>query len=109
MNYSAKETRRVDLVVGVGYEDDLIKVKSVLADIISKETRALTDPEPLVAVSELADSSVNLVVRVWVKSADYWGVTFDMTEAIKLRFDQEGISIPYPQQDVHMFERKSAA
>jgi small conductance mechanosensitive channel len=109
VNYSTKETRRVDLVVGVGYEDDLAKVKSVLSDIIAKEDRVLADPEPLVAVSELADSSVNLVVRVWVKSSDYWAVTFAMNETIKLRFDQEGISIPYPQQDVHMFEHKNAA
>ncbi|MCG8426147.1 MAG: mechanosensitive ion channel [Chromatiales bacterium] len=108
VNYSTKETRRVDLTVGVGYDDDLSKVKSVLNDIVAKESRALADPEPLVAVAELADSSVNLVVRVWVKSADYWGVTFAMTEAIKVRFDEEGISIPYPQQDVHMYEQKVA-
>lgn len=109
VNYSAKDTRRVDLVVGVSYGDDLAKVKSVLSEIIASDTRILSDPAPLVAVSALADSSVNLVVRVWVNSGDYWPVTFDTTEAVKLRFDAEGISIPYPQRDLHMVESKSAA
>jgi len=101
-NYSAKETRRVDLVVGVGYNDDLKKVRAVLEDILAKDERILKDPAPTIGVSELADSSVNFVVRPWVKSADYWPVLFDTQETVKLRFDAEGISIPYPQQDLHI-------
>lgn len=101
-NYSAKETRRVDMVVGVSYDDDLDKVRATLQELIDAEDRILDDPAPTIAVSELADSSVNFVVRPWVNSADYWGVMFDMTEAIKKRFDQEGISFPFPQQDVHL-------
>lgn len=100
-NYSAKETRRVDLVFGIGYGDDLKLAKETLLEIVNTESRALKDPEPFVAVSELADSSVNFVVRVWVKSADYWGVYFDTIEKVKLIFDEKGISIPYPQMDVH--------
>jgi len=101
-NYSAKDTRRVDMVFGIGYDDDIKKAKDVLMELINDDDRILKDPEPLVAVSELADSSVNFVVRPWVKAADYWGVMFDFTEAVKLRFDKEGISIPYPQQDLHL-------
>jgi small conductance mechanosensitive channel len=101
-NYSANDTRRVDMVVGVSYSDDLDKVRSVISELISADDRILADPAPTIAVSELADSSVNFVVRPWVKTSDYWGVMFDMTEAIKKRFDQEGISIPFPQQDVYV-------
>lgn len=101
-NYSAKDTRRVDMVFGIGYDDDIKKAKELLMELIESDERILKDPEPVVAVSELADSSVNFVVRPWVNSADYWGVMFDFTEAVKLRFDAEGISIPYPQQDVHL-------
>lgn len=101
-NYSAKDTRRVDMTFGIGYDDDIKKAKDILMELITTDERVLKDPEPLVAVSELADSSVNFTVRPWVNSADYWGVFFDITEAVKLRFDKEGISIPYPQQDVHM-------
>lgn len=104
INYSAKETRRVDLVFGIGYDDDIKKAKDTLQDIVNADERILKDPEPVIAVSELADSSVNFIVRPWVKSGDYWGVYWDLTEAVKLRFDQEGISIPYPQQDVHMHQ-----
>jgi len=102
INYSAQDTRRVDMTVGVAYDADLSKVKNVLNDIISKESRVHADPAPQVAVAELADSSVNFVVRVWTKTADYWGVKFDMTETIKNRFDAEGIGIPFPQHDVHI-------
>ncbi len=101
-NYSAKDTRRVDMVFGIGYDDDIKKTKDILMELITDDERILKDPEPLVAVSELADSSVNFVVRPWVNSADFWGVKFDYTEAVKLRFDKEGISIPYPQQDLHL-------
>jgi small conductance mechanosensitive channel len=101
-NYSAKDTRRVDMVVGVSYEDDLDKVHKVLRELVAAEERILDDPACTIAVSELADSSVNFVVRPWVRAEDYWGVHFDMTEAIKKRFDQEGITFPFPQQDVYL-------
>jgi small conductance mechanosensitive channel len=101
-NFSAKETRRIELIFGVSYSDDLKKVKQELIDIVSSDERILKDPEPMVAVHELADSSVNFVVRPWVKSADYWNVFFDLKEKVKIRFDEKGISIPFPQRDVHM-------
>ena len=104
VNYSAKETRRVDLVFGIGYEDDLKKAKQILERLVNEDNRILKDPAPVVAVSELADSSVNFVVRPWVKSADYWAVYWDLHEKVKLTFDAEGISITYPQQDVHMHQ-----
>ena len=102
-NYSANDTRRVDMTVGVSYDDDLDQVRSTIRELVDADDRILSDPECLIAVSELADSSVNFAVRPWVKNADYWGVMFDMAEAIKKRFDQEGISFPYPQQDVHLY------
>ena len=101
-NYSTKGTRRMDLVIGVGYDDDIRKVKQVLLDIIAKEERFLKDPAPVVAVLELADSSVNFAFRPWVNGADYWAAYFDTLETITLRLDEEGITIPYPQRDVHM-------
>ena len=103
VNYSTKETRRVDMTFGIGYDDDIDKSRSVIQGIISKDERVLKDPAPLVVVSELADSSVNFTVRVWTKSGDYWGVFFDTTEAVKKQFDAEEISIPFPQQDVHHY------
>ena len=104
-NYSANDTRRVDMVVGVSYDDDLDKVRKTLEELLAADERVLSEPAPLIAVSALADSSVNFVVRPWVKSADYWGVMFEMTEAIKKRFDKEGISFPFPQQDVHLYKQ----
>ena len=101
-NYSMEPTRRIDLVVGIGYDADIRKAKQVLADIIAKEDRVLNEPEVTIAVAELADSSVNFVVRPWVNSGDYWPTRFDLLESIKLRFDEEGISIPFPQMDVHL-------
>lgn len=103
-NYSAKDTRRVDLVFGIGYDDDIKLAKETLEQIVAADERILKDPAPTVAVSELADSSVNFVCRPWVKTADYWAVYFDITEKVKLTFDEKGISIPYPQQDVHMHQ-----
>ena len=100
-NFSAKDTRRVDWTFGIGYDDDLKLAKKTLEEIVISDERVLSDPAPFVAVSELADSSVNFVVRVWVKSGDYWGVYFDTLEKVKLIFDEKGISIPYPQLDVH--------
>jgi len=106
-NYSANDTRRVDMVVGVSYGDDIDKVRKTLEELIAAEERILPEPAPKIAVSALADSSVNFVVRPWVKTSDYWGVMFDMTEAIKKRFDADGISFPFPQQDVHLYNAKS--
>jgi small conductance mechanosensitive channel len=103
-NYSAHDTRRVDLVVGVSYSDDLDKVRETLKSIVAADDRILDDPAVTIAVSELADSSVNFVVRPWVRTADYWAVLFDLTETIKKRFDAEGISIPFPQRDVHIYQ-----
>jgi len=103
-NYSANPTRRVDLVAGCGYDDDLDKVRKVLEGIIAADDRILADPAPTIAVSELGDSSVNFVVRPWVNSADYWGVYFNLTEQIKKQFDAAGIAIPYPQRDVHVYK-----
>ena len=103
-NYSANDTRRVDMVVGVSYSDDLDKVRSTIRELVAAEERILDEPACTIAVSALADSSVNFVVRPWVKTSDYWGVMFDLTEAIKKRFDKEGISFPFPQQDVHLYK-----
>jgi small conductance mechanosensitive channel len=106
VNVTANDTRRVDMTFGVGYGDDLLKAKQTLERIVSEEPRVLADPKPVIEVLELADSSVNFVVRPWCKTADYWGVYFALTEKVKLVFDQEGISIPFPQQDVHMYTEK---
>lgn len=103
-NYSANPTRRVDMVVGVSYSDDLDKVRSTIQELVAADDRILDEPACTIAVSALADSSVNFVVRPWVKTPDYWPVMFDMTEAIKKRFDKEGISFPFPQQDVHLYK-----
>jgi len=103
-NYSANDTRRVDMVVGVSYKDDLDKVRKTLEELVAADDRILEEPACLIAVSALADSSVNFVVRPWAKTDDFWGVKFDLTEAIKRRFDQEGISFPFPQQDVHLYK-----
>lgn len=104
VNVSARDTRRIDLVVGVGYSDDLSKVKKVLTKILKDESRVLPDPAPQIAVSELADSSVNLVVRPWVNASEYWPTRFELIEKIKVTFDKEGISIPFPQRDLHIVE-----
>ena len=109
INYSAKDTRRVDMVFGIGYDDDLKKAKSILEEMVAADPRVLADPPPKVAVSELGDNSVNFVVRPWAASSDYWGLKFDLTEAVKLRFDAEGISIPYPQMDVHIHKSDDKA
>jgi len=101
-NYSANDTRRVDLIVGVSYDDNLDQVRKELESLVAADDRILDEPAVTIAVSELADSSVNFVVRPWVKTSDYWGVRFELTETIKKRFDEVGISFPYPQQDVHL-------
>ena len=106
-NFSANETRRVDLTIGVSYDDDLDKVQKTLQEIVDADDRILKDPACVIRVHELADSSVNFVVRPWVASGDYWGVYWDLTETIKKRFDQDGISFPFPQQDVHIHQVSS--
>jgi len=103
-NYNANNTRRVDMVIGVSYGDDIDKVRNTLRDVVYADSRVLRNPECQIAVSELAESSVNFVVRPWVQVADYWDVKFGLTEAIKKRFDEDGISIPFPQRDVHIFQ-----
>ncbi len=103
-NITANPTRRVDLVVGIGYDDDIRKAKDTLENILAGEDLILKDPAPTVAVSNLGASSVDLVVRPWVKTEDYWDVYFSLTEKIKLTFDKEGISFPFPQQDIHLFK-----
>jgi small conductance mechanosensitive channel len=102
VNYSARDTRRIDLVMGIGYDDDIRKAKELIQAAIATDDRILQDPAPAVAVGELADSSVNLTVRPWVNAADYWGVRSDLLQNIKQSFDANGISIPYPQRDVHL-------
>lgn len=104
-NVNANDTRRIDLVVGIGYNDDIKKAKDVLNTIIKSNEKVLLDKGITVAVSELADYSVNFVVRAWVNTPDYWDVKFALTENIKITFDKEGISIPYPQQDVHHYNK----
>lgn len=104
VNYTQKGKLRLDMVFGIGYDDDLAKAKGILEEIVSTQEKVLPEPSPTIAVSELADSSVNFAVRPFVKPEDYWTVYFAVTEKVKLRFDQEGISIPYPQQDVHLMQ-----
>jgi small conductance mechanosensitive channel len=101
-NFSAKATRRVDMVFGISYGDNLHQAKEILQEIINADSRVLAEPAPVVTVGELADSSVNFLVRPWVNAADYWAVLWDTTEAVKLRFDEAGISIPFPQMELHM-------
>jgi len=101
-NFSARPTRRVDMVFGISYDDDIRKAKQLLEEIIAADSRVLAEPAPVIALGELADSSVNFLVRPWAKSEDYWKLLWDTTETVKLKFDEAGISIPYPQMDVHM-------
>jgi len=108
INYSANPTRRVDLVIGISYGDDIDKAKAVLTQVVSEDERVLAEPATNIKVSNLGDSSVDLIVRPWVNSEDYWGVYWDLTENIKKRLDQEGITIPFPQRDVNFFQEKSS-
>jgi len=108
-NYSAHDTRRIDLVMGVSYNDDLGTAKRIIEETLTKEARVLADPAPTIAVSELADSSVNFVVRPWVNSGDYWPTRFDLTRALKENLEAGGCSIPYPQQDLHVVEMPAQA
>ncbi|MCB1729151.1 MAG: mechanosensitive ion channel [Halieaceae bacterium] len=101
-NYSARDTRRVDMVFGISYDDDLLKAKQLLQEIINEDPRVLKDPAPVIALGTLNDSSVDFLVRPWAKTEDYWALLWDTTEKVKLKFDEAGISIPYPQMDVHL-------
>jgi small conductance mechanosensitive channel len=103
-NYSAQETRRLDLVYGISYSDDLEKAKNVLQAMAGEDPRVLKDPEPFIAVKELADNSVNLLARIWCKKEDYWDVHFDWQNNVKLRFDKEGLNFPFPQREVTMVQ-----
>lgn len=105
-NFSAFETRRLDMVFGIGYDDNIDKARSVLESIIKADSRILADPAPAILLSELADSSVNFTIRVWVKGSDLWPTRFDFIENVKKEFDKNNISIPYPQRDVHIHEVK---
>jgi small conductance mechanosensitive channel len=107
-NYSARETRRIDLVIGIGYNDDIKKARDLIAQVIEADKTVLTDPAPTIMVLELGASSVDFAVRPWVKSGDYWTTRAALLEAIKTTFDKEGISIPYPQQDIHLFQESAA-
>ena len=100
-NITAEDTRRVDMVVGIGYDSDIPKAMKIMQDLLEKDERVLKDPAPQIAVSELADSSVNFVVRPWSKTGDYWGLKFDFLQNVKAAFDAEGIEIPFPQMVVH--------
>ncbi len=105
-NVTAQRTRRIDLMFGISYGDDIDKAEAVLHEIVDAHDAVLDDPKPLIKVHELGDSSVNIIVRPWVKTDDYWDTYWDLTKAVKQRFDKEGISIPFPQRDVHVYEQK---
>ncbi len=104
VNYAKQGTRRVDMVFGIAYDSDIDKAKQILWDLLKNDSRILPDPEPMVVVLELADSSVNIACRPWVNAGDYWNFYFEMTEAVKKQFDANGISIPFPQRDVHLYQ-----
>jgi small conductance mechanosensitive channel len=105
-NFNVNGTRRIEIIAGISYDDDIDKAKSIIAGVLDADARILKDPAPLVAVHAMADSSVNIVVRPWVNPPDYWGVYFDTIEAIKKKFDEADITIPFPQRDVHLYEHK---
>lgn len=107
-NFSAKDTRRIDLTIGVSYSDDLKKVKAVLADILAQDERILKDPEPTIGVVALGESSIDFAVRPWVNASDYWDVYFATLQTVKERFDAESISIPFPQRDIHIYRDPSS-
>jgi small conductance mechanosensitive channel len=108
-NINGRSTRRVDLVFGIGYGDDIAKAQGILEDVVGSHDKVLKDPAPVIKVNELADSSVNFVCRPWSNTSDYWDVYWDLTRQVKERFDKEGVSIPFPQRDVHLFKQESAA
>ena len=105
-NYTRKGTRRLDLVIGVSYGDDIKKVKGILQEILDNEARILKTPTPTIGLMEMGDSSINFAFRPWVNVEDYWDFFFSLQEQVKLRFDEEGITIPFPQRDVHLFQNQ---
>jgi len=105
--YSARDTRRLDLVFGVSYGDDLDTVKRVIGEVLAEEKRLRKDPEPVIGLLSLGDGSANFAVRPWVRSSEYWPVLFHLQEAMKKRFDKEGISIPFPRRHVHLYQQAS--
>jgi small conductance mechanosensitive channel len=108
-NFSANDTRRNDIVIGISYDDDITNAIAVVNAVLGKDSRILSDPEPTVAVSELSDSSVNLVVRPWCRKEDYWNLRFDLIRRFKKDLEQGGCSIPYPQRDVHLHQVNESA
>jgi len=104
-NINANSTRRIDLVFGISYDDNVQEAKSILQDLVEADSRVLADPAPKVALAEFADSSINIVCRPWVNTADYWDVRFDLMDRVKQRFDERNITIPYPQRDVHLIQQ----
>ena len=107
INYSAEGTRRIDLTASISYGDSIDKAKAALMDLLAKDPRVLKDPAPFVGVSAMAESSIDFAVRPWVKAEDYWAVFFDLNEAIKKRIEAEGLSIPFPQRDVHLYKHEA--
>ncbi|MEW8398462.1 MAG: mechanosensitive ion channel domain-containing protein, partial [Candidatus Thiodiazotropha sp.] len=108
INYSARETRRIDLVIGIGYDDDIKQARDLIKQVLDADNTVLKDPEPTIMLLELGESSVDFAVRPWVKSGDYWTTRAALLEAIKTTFDAQGISIPYPQRDLHMIQEAAA-
>ena len=104
-NFSGYPIRRIDMVFGIGYENDIDKARQIIGDVLNEDSRILTDPKPTISLFQLADSSVNFAVRPWVNGADYWIVMCDTTETIKKRFDAAGINIPFPQREVHVYQK----
>lgn len=109
VNYSAHETRRVDLVMGIGYDDDMRQARELIKEVLDSCQYVLDEPAPNIGVNELGDSSVNIVVRPWVKASNFWPAKWELTEALKYKFDEAGITIPYPQRDVHIIDNSSTA
>jgi len=105
VNFSANETRRIDLLYGIGYDDDIKQAKAIIEHILKSDDRVLDEPAPTIGVAELADSSINIAVRPWVKTEDYWATLFALNEIVKEKFDEAGISIPYPQTDIHLIKQ----
>ncbi|SHH94787.1 mechanosensitive ion channel family protein [Desulfofustis glycolicus] len=107
VNYTSKGTRRLDLVFGIGYGDDIDTARQTIMELVKQDSRIFSDPQPQVLVTQLADSSVNLTLRAWAANADFWNVHFELIETVKKAFDSKGVSIPFPQRDVHLYEHKA--
>jgi len=106
INFTTKGTRRVDFVFGISYSDNIDKARSIIKEIIDQDERVIKEQEPMIVVSELADSSVNITLRAWTSASDYWSFYFDTIEKVKKQFDAQGVSIPFPQRDIHIYEHK---